>query len=569
MTGSRGAAVAISVVALALWTWRSSEQVLAGAVLESWRIQALDLGFAAAIGLVVAGVVQGVGRLVKRRPAFWLPWAVVGSGFLVATMGAGASLLGWLVWVGVVLLAAGLVGWGLFASEDDRHELLQLGTGVTMLVAMAGYLLAPGFGATAWQDAAPAVETADPTVPRFATTETRYDAPPVDASGIVGGWAPRAEVWGFDADAFPVRGLLWRPTGDGPFPLVVVVHGNSPFDHSEEGFRYLGQTLAARGYVVAAVDQNFLSTGVLDRADPITGATEARPWLIREHVRWLSTQPGVDATRVALVGHSRGGEAVAAAAAQGGVGTVVALAPSEGQLPPTTLSGVDYLTVAGTHDADVGTFAGVRQYERTGGALKAAVALYRGNHTQFNEGWGRHDVGLGAAADLLATAPLLSPEEQRRVTSVLVAGFLELTVRGDESFRGLFDGTAAVPGVETVRRFDPGTPLTPVAVDAERAPLPTRLGPSPQVYRTTARTVELPPGGTLDAAADGPGVRILLDGRPVGEVPGILPVDVVKPPWPEVGGEPLLQTFTAPAGRELVVSNPEGRTVYLDAVGVR
>lgn len=64
--------------------------------------------------------------------------------------------------------------------------------------------------------------------------------------------------------------------------------------------------------------------------------------------------------------------------------------PSDGQFDPKTpveLTGTNYLTLAGTYDANVSTFAGARQYARTDvspNLVKAAVSIGRANHTQFN-----------------------------------------------------------------------------------------------------------------------------------------------------------------------------------------
>ncbi len=142
------------------------------------------------------------------------------------------------------------------------------------------------------------------------------------------GWA-RTRFWGFDAKALPLQGTVWHPEGDGPFPLVLVVHGNhSMEDFSDPGYACLGELLASRGYVFVSVDENFLNGSILDLLGGPDGGldeeNDARGWLLLEHLRqWRAwnaeaTSPfhsRVDLDRVALIGHSRGGEAVAVAAA--------------------------------------------------------------------------------------------------------------------------------------------------------------------------------------------------------------------------------------------------------------
>src|SRR5262249_25187404 len=56
----------------------------------------------------------------------------------------------------------------------------------------------------------------------------------------------RRWYWGFGAEAFPLNGRVWYPEGGGPFPLVLVVHGNHRMeDYSDPGYAYLGELLAS------------------------------------------------------------------------------------------------------------------------------------------------------------------------------------------------------------------------------------------------------------------------------------------------------------------------------------
>lgn len=312
----------------------------------------------------------------------------------------------------------------------------------------------------------------------------------------------------------------------------------------------------------------FLNTGVLDRSGGLPGADRARAWLVVQHLRqWEAWQEGdgpvegpLDLEQVALIGHSRGGEAVAAATALVAAGadpdlpgqelstgarvsTVVALAPSDGLVPvgdePVMLEDVNYLTLAGSHDADVGAFAGSNQFARTAttaDTVKAAVAIHRADHAQFNARWGRYDVGLGLAKHVLDRAALLDPEEQRQVATVLVSAFLDNTLRGDAAAGALFDGdlpeaawlprtgyrVAAASGERggvidftdaSVTGDGLQTPLGPVGLDGAVgtvAPLPLRAGTSDNA------TLHLGLDGergtvTLPAAELGPGDWVVVD----------------------------------------------------------
>jgi len=140
----------------------------------------------------------------------------------------------------------------------------------------------------------------------------------VDGSALVSATPeiakPRAKYWGFDFKKLPINGRVWYPNGDGPFPLVLVVHGNHNMkDFSDPGYGYLGQLLASRGFILVSVDENFINGN-------LRGENDGRGWLLLEHLRrwrtWNDSSGSpfyhkVDMGNIALMGHSRGGEAVA------------------------------------------------------------------------------------------------------------------------------------------------------------------------------------------------------------------------------------------------------------------
>ena len=292
---------------------------------------------------------------------------------------------------------------------------------------------------------------------------------PVDASKLVslGGEATsRKRYWGFGPEAFPRNGRVWYPVGEGPFPLVLIVHGNhNPRDFSDPGYAYLGELLASRGFILVSVDMNFLNGG-------IRGENDARGWMLLQHLKaWEAFDADeanpfhdkVDWDRIALMGHSRGGEAVAHAAAFNrlafypddaslafdfgfSIRSLVAIAPVDGQYEPSSrpvpLEDVNYLVFHGSHDGDVTSFAGLRQYARVGfsgsvPAFKSAVYVYRANHGQWNEGWGPLDQGPRSPR-ILALDGLLPMEDQLEFARVYVTAFLEATLKGETRHLPLF-----------------------------------------------------------------------------------------------------------------------------------
>jgi len=109
---------------------------------------------------------------------------------------------------------------------------------------------------------------------------------------------------------------LWRPSGAGPFPAVVVLHGCGGVGAGSLGW---AERLAGWGYLAAVVDS--LRPRKL-------GDICATGWLLSSEVRaqdafnaaaYLRTLPEIDGDRVGLMGFSHGGSsAIAAALAEPG-----------------------------------------------------------------------------------------------------------------------------------------------------------------------------------------------------------------------------------------------------------
>ncbi len=316
------------------------------------------------------------------------------------------------------------------------------------------------------------------------TTET------VDASKLVslGGSAKsRNEYWGFTPKEMPLNARVWYPDGDGPFPLVLVVHGNHNMrDFSDPGYDYLGELLASRGYILASVDENFLNGG-------IRGENDARGWFLLKHLELFAGfneeegnpfQGKVDMSNIALMGHSRGGEAVANAAAFNklthypddaslrfdfdfDIRGIVSIAPVDGQYLPTgrrvVVEDVSYLTFHGSHDGDVTSFHGLRIYDRLRYKdsddfhFKSAVYVYRANHGQWNSVWGPHDNGPRSARNLDLRG-LIPERDQRRFAEIYVSSFLEVVLKDNDEYLPIFRDHRVIgqwlPNTMYITRFE-------------------------------------------------------------------------------------------------------------------
>ena len=283
-------------------------------------------------------------------------------------------------------------------------------------------------------------------------------------------WA-RQKYWKFDEDKLPLNARVWYPDGAGPFPLVLMVHGNHEMaEFSDPGYAYLGELLASRGFILVSIDENFLNSGLFH--DP-PKQQAVRGWLLLEHLKlwreWNEDvrnpfQGKVDLERIALMGHSRGGEAAATAALFNRmkydpedanirfdygfrIQSVVAIAPPDGQYKPAGqhrwIEDVNYLTLQGANDADVSSFMGSRQwdhvrYTQPGPWFKAEIYVYRANHGQFNTLWDRTDAGEPLSW-FLNLRPLLTGDEQRRISKTYIAAFLEATLHGRRAYRPMFE----------------------------------------------------------------------------------------------------------------------------------
>src|SRR3954471_5680972 len=121
----------------------------------------------------------------------------------------------------------------------------------------------------------------------------------------------------FDGESIPV--FLFEPEGDGPFPVVVTVHGGPESQWRpwySPSFAPLTQYLVSRGYAVAAPNVRG-STGYgkrYEHLDDIELRLDSVHDLGSLH-DWLAARPSVDASRAVVYGRSYGGYMVLAALA--------------------------------------------------------------------------------------------------------------------------------------------------------------------------------------------------------------------------------------------------------------
>ncbi len=222
-----------------------------------------------------------------------------------------------------------------------------------------------------------------------------------------------------------VRAVTFLPKGDGPFPILVLLHGNhstcgrisSPGqpreDRSNEytrtgtcpdgwveapsylGYNYLAEHMASHGYVVVSINANRgITAGSGEPGD--RALIDARGKLVLKHLAQLrkwhdGTEPNpqgfgldlkgkLDFNHVGLMGHSRGGEGVRSAydfhkrqdpntyAAEVGamhVDGILEFAPVDMFASrPLSAIGTNWGVVIGSCDGDVSNFMGTGTFRR-------------------------------------------------------------------------------------------------------------------------------------------------------------------------------------------------------------
>ncbi|MCF7568030.1 hypothetical protein L3X37_06580 [Sabulilitoribacter arenilitoris] len=310
-------------------------------------------------------------------------------------------------------------------------------------------------------------------------------------SGINGWW--RTKYWGFDATKIPLNGRVWCPKTKGKFPLVLIIHGDHPMqDHSDGGYGYLGQLLSSRGYVVVSVDQNFINVLWSYTSGVLFEENDARAIILLEHLKlWHAWNKDsehmfyqkIDTNNIALIGHSRGGEAISHAALINKlpyypdnalikfdynyrIKSLLAIGAVDGQYKPsndyTKLENINYLSIHGTHDGEVTDFMGLKQFGRINFTdslyhIKSAILIDGANHGQFNSTWGNKD-SYSPFSKLLNLKGLMSEKNQQQIAKVYISGFLDATLKESKAYLPLFKITPLfrewVPDIVLMNEFE-------------------------------------------------------------------------------------------------------------------
>ena len=319
----------------------------------------------------------------------------------------------------------------------------------------------------------------------------------------------------------PLRGSVTYPASGENWPVVVFLHGrhatcvdrkgenfiplpgednpNCPdriggngkpverWIRSYDGYRYLADRLASQGYLVISADANKIASyeyasaraGIRARYQ-LVGATLdlARRWgagseeLVPEEkgLPAITDLAGrMDLGHIALMGHSRGGDAVNQFIAFNQkrstvypLDGVVAIGPTDNSAAnPFRNGGTNLAEILPACDGDVFDLQGGHVFERVKNSLRGRNAskyqwLVGGtNHNWFNTIWKEDDGKYSAATDLDSACGRQSPTsvrlgraEQRKAGLALVNGFIRTFAGGESAFEPALETGSGAPGVK-------------------------------------------------------------------------------------------------------------------------
>ena len=332
-----------------------------------------------------------------------------------------------------------------------------------------------------------------------------------------------------------LRGQLVVPgdlaTRVGPVPICFVLMGNHPtFDAlgaeipSHEGYLYLQQALADLGVASCSVDTNLAyplsaNPDIRTRAEILVETIA----LVRASAP-AALRPRLDFSRVGLIGHSRGGEAVVMATLLAAarrlpftVRCVGSIAPTDltrplkggrvdGAVPvPLRLGGaVRYLALLGSHDGDVSDMNsnGFGLYDRA--ACSKTLVYVKGlTHNRFNTRW--DELPHYSDGDRIFWGPLSIPKEvfsaevHRRYATFLMGALVRRTLLGDASAENALRGLESPSGSRLGQPAGQKAPAASIQWSvAEALTVDEFDGPTPRA------TV----GGKVEAADTGRGKTI-------------------------------------------------------------
>lgn len=256
---------------------------------------------------------------------------------------------------------------------------------------------------------------------------------------------------------YNIKGIIGIPEGDGPFPLVLITHGSHSNDNEnlrfDTGYSYLVEELAKQGLVAVSMDMSKAYTWKYGDNDD----REKSQYLATEHLNSLmqankGEQGGyptdfnlvgkIDFNRIALVGHSRGGETIFDIAEDmknkgTPVEALLCIAPTylfdDRDWPEAKVA-----LLVPEYDGDVISLDGIALYDVLGEKTKGehlAVFLKGANHNYFNSNIERDDARMLASRRDISDQ--LTRKQQETFLRTFASDYLYKTLQKDAPFLSL------------------------------------------------------------------------------------------------------------------------------------
>jgi hypothetical protein len=269
-----------------------------------------------------------------------------------------------------------------------------------------------------------------------------------------------------------LHGRHWNCDNDGSGPGLA---GNYSFSCSaanripnHEGYNYIMERLASQGIFCISISAHDIQPGlgIWDY--------DARGRLILKFLDKLrswnnsGTDPfggifsgKLDMTKIALSGHSRGGEGVVAAQTLNAtwpsphsIVAVNAIAPTDQNATSYVMNSAPYYLLMGARDGDVATMQGYRTYDRSfpvGAPTmypKVVANVYGANHNYFNTIWtdaaalGSPNPWAGATDDggSLTVSQVLTAAQQRQIARTTICAFFRQHLQGIDAYKEILTG---------------------------------------------------------------------------------------------------------------------------------
>ena len=281
------------------------------------------------------------------------------------------------------------------------------------------------------------------------------------------------------------------PVAAGAHPLFIIEHGNhkscntsgfdcfpvfgGPYDTVHTGcpdrtlnhMGYMGllDRLASHGIIAVSIDAYDLTGCVpqltAERSDLVLKHIEL--WSHMNNTGTFGSYPDffagrfaghVDMTKLAVSGHSRGGEASvgayvrnALAASPFAIGSVSSIAPVDVQ--SYVLPDVPYFVILPAADGDVFSLSGLRIYDRAGstlptvdGTTKGGIDVYGASHNFFNTIWAADgDDGAAGRDDYIPAA------DQQRLGEAYLAAFARIHLNNEIVYEDMLRGKLKFPSI--------------------------------------------------------------------------------------------------------------------------